>query len=239
MAFRTRLGLILGIAVTVALSSSLTARQQLPQRLRPARPDFDVRAQRWPAIGSPRARAELRRTPAARNRRGSRLNPHTGALRVLERPGWTVARGALPAALRNQLVQAIDRLGLDDVDLESVRVLRDYVSGSTGLRHVTFAQSFDGIAGLRRHPDRPYRLDRRDSAGHLDGRSRRRPSAQSRFDSDRRCDNRVGRCEPGGRAVSSRCDGVARLVRDRRRPAARVARRARARRTAAVLRCPH
>ena len=64
---------------------------------------------------------------------------------MLERPGWTVARGALPAALRNQLVQAIDRLGLDDVDLESVRVLRDYVSGSTGLRHVTFAQSFDGI----------------------------------------------------------------------------------------------
>ena len=145
MAFRTRLGLILGIAVMVALSSSLTARQQLPQRLRPARPDFDVRAQRWPAIGSPRARAELRRTAAARNRRGSRLNPHTGALRVLERPGWTAARGALPAALRNQLVQAIDRLGLDDGDLESVRVLRDYVSGSTGLRHVTFAQSFDGI----------------------------------------------------------------------------------------------
>ena len=145
MAFRTRLGHLLGIAVMVALSSSLTARQQLPQRLRPARPDFDVRAQRWPAIGSPRARAELRRTAAARNRRGSRLNPHTGALRVLERPGWTAARGALPAALRNQLVQAIDRLGLDDEDLESVRVLRDYVSGLTGLRHVTFTQSFDGI----------------------------------------------------------------------------------------------
>ena len=46
MAFRTRLGLILGIAVLVALSGSLTARQQPPQRLRPARPDFDVRTQR-------------------------------------------------------------------------------------------------------------------------------------------------------------------------------------------------
>ncbi len=52
---------------------------------------------------------------------------------------------ALPAALRNQLTQAIDRLGLDDGDLESVTVVRDYVSRSTGLRHVTFAQSFDGI----------------------------------------------------------------------------------------------
>ena len=78
MAFRTRFGLILGIAVLVALSGSLTARQQPPQRLRPARPDFDVRTQREPAIGSPRARAELRRTAATRNRRGSRLNPHTG-----------------------------------------------------------------------------------------------------------------------------------------------------------------
>ena len=47
MAFRTRLGLILGVAMLVALSGSLTARQQPPQRPRPARPDFDVRAQRW------------------------------------------------------------------------------------------------------------------------------------------------------------------------------------------------
>ena len=144
MAFRTRFGLILGIAVLLALSGSLTARQQPPQRLRPARPDFDVRTQRGPAIGSPRARAEMRRTAAARNRRGSRLNPHTGTVGVLERPGWTAARGAA-AALRSQLTQAIDRLGLDDGDLESLRVLRDYVSRLTGLRHVTFAQSFDGI----------------------------------------------------------------------------------------------
>ena len=76
MAFRTRFGLILGIAVLVALSGSLTARQQPPQRLRPARPDFDVRTQREPAIGSPRARAELRRTAAARHRKRQQAQKH-------------------------------------------------------------------------------------------------------------------------------------------------------------------
>ncbi len=239
MAFRTRLGLILGIAVMVALSSSLTARQQLPQRLRPARPDFDVRAQRWPAIGSPRARAELRRTAAARNRRGSRLNPHTGALRVLERarldgrPWRPAGRPAKPVGSGHRSARPRRRgPGVG----EGLARLRQRID-RTAPRHVCAILRRN--PGLRRHRDRPYRLDRRDSAGHLHGRSRGRPPAQSAFDSDGRSDDRVERCEPRGRAVSSRRDGVARLVRDRRRPAARVACRARARGAAAVLRCPH
>ena len=145
MALRTRLALILVASVVVGLSGPLTARQQPSERARPARPDFDIRERRLPAGGSARARAELRRAPSTRGRRGSRMDPYTGALRVLHAPGWTGARASLPLALRNRLVQAVDRLGLEDGDLESLTVVRDYVSRSTGLRHVTFAQSFDGI----------------------------------------------------------------------------------------------
>ncbi len=73
------------------------------------------------------------------------MDPHTGALRVLEAPGWAAGRAALSMALRNRLAQSVDRLGLENGDLESLTVVRDYISGPTGLRHVTFAQSFDGI----------------------------------------------------------------------------------------------
>ncbi len=145
MALRTRLALILVAAALVGLSGPLAARQQPSERARAARPDFDIREHRLPAQGSARARAELRRTPSSRGRRGSRLDPHTGALRVLDTPGWAAGRTALSVALRNRLAQAVDRLGLGDGDLESLAVVRDYVSRSTGLRHVTFAQSFDGI----------------------------------------------------------------------------------------------
>ena len=103
MALRTRLGLVLAAVAAVSLSGSLTARQQLPERPRPARPDFDIRELRPPAPGSARARAELQRAAAGRTRRGSRLDPHTGALRVLDAPGWAGARTAPHAALRNRL----------------------------------------------------------------------------------------------------------------------------------------
>jgi subtilase family serine protease len=145
MTLRTRLSLILVAAAVVALSGPLTARQQPSERPRPVRPDFDIREYRPPAPGSVRARAELRRAAAGRSRRGSRLDPHTGALRVLDAPDWASARTAPPVALRNTLGEAADRLGLDDEDLRSLTVVRDYVSRTTGLRHVTFAQAFDDI----------------------------------------------------------------------------------------------
>ena len=145
MAMRMRFALILVATTLSGVSGPLAARQQPPERPRPARPDYDIREQRMPALASARAQAELTRARASRNRRGTRLDPYTGVMRVLESPGWTGARAAQSVALRNRLVQAIDRLGLDDGDLESLAVVRDYVSGSTGLRHVTFAQSFDGV----------------------------------------------------------------------------------------------
>ena len=144
MVLRTRLALILAAGAIVGLSGPLTARQQPPVGPRALRPDFDIREQRPPAEGSVRARAELRRATLPR-RRGSRLDPYTGALRVLDAPGWSGAPTALPIALRNQLIRDVERLGLEDDDLDALTVVRDYVSRSTGMRHVTFAQSFDGI----------------------------------------------------------------------------------------------
>ena len=111
------------------LSGPLTARQQPPVGPRALRPDFDIRERRPPAEGSARARAELRRADAPA-RRGSRLDPYTGALRVLDAPGWSGARTAPPAALRNQLVRDVERLGLEDEDLDALTVVRDYVSRS-------------------------------------------------------------------------------------------------------------
>ncbi len=144
MSLRTRLGVVIVAASFIGISGTLTARQAPPERQRQARPDFDIREHRAPSPASARARAELQRS-SSRLHRGSRLDPHTGALRVLDAPGWTAARTALPLSLRNQLVSAVDRLGLDDDDLDGLTVVRDYTSRSNGVRHVTFAQAFDGI----------------------------------------------------------------------------------------------
>ena len=108
MVLRTRLALILAAGAIVGLSGPVTARQQSPVGPRALRPDFDIREGRPPAEGSLRARAELRRA-TLRHRRGSRLDPYTGALRVLDAPGWSGSRTAPPIALRNQLVREVGR----------------------------------------------------------------------------------------------------------------------------------
>jgi len=144
MSLRTRLGVVVVAASFIGISGTLTARQAPPERQRPARPDFDIRELRTPSPASERSRAELQRG-RSRLRRGSRLDPHTGALRVLDAPGRTAARNALPLSLRNWLVSAVDRLGLDDDDLDGLTFVRDYTGRSNGVRHVTFAQAFDGI----------------------------------------------------------------------------------------------
>jgi Fungalysin metallopeptidase (M36)/CARDB/Fungalysin/Thermolysin Propeptide Motif len=145
---RTRVGLIFVAAAVIGLSGPTAARQEPQNQNNPARPDFDVRAERAPAAPSVRALAELARARAAQRRGAARLHPHTGALRVLEAPGWSASRNSPSLALRNLLLQRADRLGLDDRDLDSLTVVRDYVSQSTGLRHVTFSQSIDGIPVL-------------------------------------------------------------------------------------------
>ena len=134
MSLRTRLGVVVVAASFIGISGTLTARQAPLERQRPARPDFDIRELRTPSPASERSRVELQRG-RSRLRRGSRLDPHTGALRVLDAPGRTAARNALPLSLRNWLVSAVDRLGLDDDDLDGLTVVRDYTGRSNGVRH--------------------------------------------------------------------------------------------------------
>jgi extracellular elastinolytic metalloproteinase len=147
MALRMRIGLLLGTVGIVGLSGQIGARQT-PEPTRPARPDFDIRDASAPGPASARALAELAaanrtRTPGAP--RPPRLHPHTGGIRVLDAPGWFAVPGAPATALRELLQQASERLGLDEQDLDGLLLARDYVSRSTGLRHVTFTQTVDGL----------------------------------------------------------------------------------------------
>ena len=146
MVSRMRIGLILGALVIVGFSGQIRARQE-PVSARPPRPDFDIRAARPHAQASARALAELggNRRRAADSQRATRLHPHTGGIRVLDSPGWVAAPGASTTSLRNLVLLAPERLGLDEQDVEGLTVARDYVSRSTGLRHVTFAQTIDGL----------------------------------------------------------------------------------------------
>ena len=141
---RLRIGLILAV-IGAGLIGQVGARQQRPEGGRPARPDFDIRANRSPAAASGRALAELSRRASAGEPGAARLHPHTGALRLLDAPGISSIPGASAAQLQALLQQFADRIGLDDDDVASLSAVRDYSSASTGLRHVTFAQSIDGL----------------------------------------------------------------------------------------------
>jgi subtilase family serine protease len=115
-----------------------------PQSVTPL-PDYDVRQERRAATPAPGAAAELQRHQPLRGRRGARLHPHSGGLRVLDAPGISVPRNAAAAAISGRIVALADRLGLAPADLSGLTLVRDYVSASNGLRHVVFSQSFDGV----------------------------------------------------------------------------------------------
>src|SRR4029079_11712787 len=126
----------------VALVTPITAvRSQAPGDR--ALPDFDIREGRAPQSPSPQAQAEIARDADAR--RQVRLHPFTGAIRLLERPGVSVRPTAPAPALRNVVASLANRLGLEDGDLASLELQRDYFTQSNGLRTVSFAQVVDGI----------------------------------------------------------------------------------------------
>jgi len=107
-------------------------------------PDFDIREGRPPHAGSPQTQSEARR--ATENRSSPvRVHPFTGGVLVLDRPGVNVPRAMAAPALRNVVASLAERLGLEDGDLGSLTVLRDYVTRSNGLRTVTFSQLVDGL----------------------------------------------------------------------------------------------
>jgi hypothetical protein len=148
MPSRTRIALILVAATSLGITSSLTAQNPSSPNAHPPKPNFDIRIGRGPVLPTMRAAAELGRLRSSRQMGRSRVDANTGALRVLSGSGWWSTRRGTAASIGNTLAKAAGRLGLENADLGSLRLIRDYESPSTGLRHVTFAQVLDGIPVL-------------------------------------------------------------------------------------------
>lgn len=178
MALGMRLRLAAAAFACVALATPLAAvRPQQNAQADGVLPDFDIRSSRAPAAPAGRAQTEAARTRGANGDARVRIHPHTGAVRVLEAPGITIPRGLQPAALVTLTRSLTARLGLDDGDLDNLTLARDYVSRSTGLRHVVLAQVVDGLpvfdGAIAIHLDQRGRVVRITSgAGRAAGRQR-------------------------------------------------------------------
>ena len=129
MVSRMRMGVV-SVAVVVGLMGQVGTGQQ-PENA-PPKPDFDVRSGRAPAAPSARAASEMARRRAGRESAAPRVHPHTGALRVMDAPGLFVSPNATATELSTALGDLTARLGLDDDDLSSVEMVRDYTSASPG-----------------------------------------------------------------------------------------------------------
>ena len=163
------------VLAAVAVVTPVTAVRQQPSADR-ALPDFDIRDGQPPQSPSPQAQVEIDRATQAGPRR-ARVHPFTSGIRVLEHPDVSVRPNAPATALRNVVASLADRLGLEDGDLASLVVQRDYVSQSNGVRTVTFGQVVDGVpvfdAVVSLHVDRSGNIVRvTSSAGRTTGRGR-------------------------------------------------------------------
>ena len=163
------------VLIAVSLTTPVTAVRQQPPTDR-VLPDFDAREGRPPQAASPQAQAEVRRAIDA-GRPRVRVHPFTGAVQVLDRPGVSVPRTMAAPALRNVVASLAERLGLEDQDLASLTLLRDYVTRSNGIRTVAFAQNVDGVpvfdAAVTVHLDGSGEIVRiTSSAGRIGGRQR-------------------------------------------------------------------
>ena len=159
----------------VALVTPVTAIRQQPSSNR-VLPDLDIRDGRPSQAPSPQADAELRQAAQAGPRR-VRVHPFTSGIRVLESPGITMRPTAPAAAVRNIVASLANRLGLENDDLASLDLQRDYFTQSNGLRTVTFGQLVDGVpvfdGVITIHVDRSGNIVRvTSSAGRIEGRRR-------------------------------------------------------------------
>src|SRR5262245_7619725 len=161
------------VLTAVGLVTPITAVRQHPPADR-AVLDFDIREGRAPQSPSSQAQTEIERANQAGPRR-ARVHPFTAGIRVLERPGVSVRPTSPAPALRNVVASLADRLGLENGDLGSLELQRDYFTQSNGLRTVTFGQAVDGIpvyeAVVTIHVDRSGDIARiTSSAGRTSGR---------------------------------------------------------------------
>ena len=138
-----RLTFALLALTAVGLVTPVNAVRQQPPSGR-VLPDFDIREGGPPQSPSPQTEAEARRAAQAGDPR-IRVQPFSGGVRVLERPGVRIGRTLPAPALRTVVASLADRLGLEDGDLASLTLLRDYLTRSNGVRTVMFAQMVDGV----------------------------------------------------------------------------------------------
>ncbi len=161
------------VLTAVALVTPTTAVRQQPPADR-VLPDFDIREGRAPRAASPQAQAEIARARQS-GPRLARVHPFTSGVRLLDQPGISVRANAPAAALRNVVASLEDRLGLENGDLASLQLQRDYFTQSNGLRTVSFTQVVDGVpvydAVVTLHIDRSGNVVRvTSSAGRTAGR---------------------------------------------------------------------
>jgi subtilase family serine protease len=125
--------------LTVAGTMGSVAGQQPQGGDRPL-PNYDIRDRDLPA---PTGAADRQNT--GRGPQRSRINSHTGALRVVDASDLVIPRGRSSNGIRDILPGAAGRLGLAEADLASLTVIRDFTTPSNNVRHVVFGQSIDGI----------------------------------------------------------------------------------------------
>ena len=152
-----RLGVALLAAVLLGMPAAPAAAPQ--PAVQEARADFDIRERR-PAVAA-RAAADVdhQRGERREGARGRRINRETGTVRVLDRPDFSAARTSSSAAIRALLAANAPQFGLERRDLNTLTLVRDYTSRSTGVRHVLFRQEvdripvFDSAIGIHILPD--------------------------------------------------------------------------------------
>ena len=108
--------------------------------------NFDIRDRELPG---PSAAAD--RQGAARGQRRSRVNPHTGALRIVDATDLAIGRGLPPEGIRTALTRVAGRLGLDEPT--SSRSHRSATSRARRTMFVTSCsarQSMESVCSMRR-----------------------------------------------------------------------------------------
>ena len=136
-----------GPRLGVVLLAAFLGAPAIPGAVQPLRgpdprPDYDVRAAHPSA---PRREVSVAHSQPSRRGGRVRLNPETGTVRMLEDPGLAIARGAASSRVRAALIDQAAVLGLEPRDLATLTLQRDYLSRSTGVRHVVFAQRVRGV----------------------------------------------------------------------------------------------
>jgi subtilase family serine protease len=144
--FRVSLRLGVALLATVLLGMPAAPGAAPQPAAQEPRHDFDIRERR--SAVPARAAEEDDRQRGERGTggaRGRRLNRETGTVRVLDRPAISAPRTSSGAAIRTLLAANARQFGLERRDLNTLTLVRDYSSRSTGLRHVLFRQEVDGI----------------------------------------------------------------------------------------------